>query len=84
MHMVSAMLQRKPPVVPDVLPAGLQQLLRQSFDFDQAARPQVSQLLQVTHTLCQRLMHFAQKAGSLSCVNLKPPALQVILQQYSW
>ena len=47
-QMVSSMMKRRPPAVPDNLPGWLQQLLRQCFSFDSAARPTIEQLLQVS------------------------------------
>ena len=46
-QMLTAMIKQRPPAVPDTLPEWLQQLLKQCLAFDVAARPSVSQLLQV-------------------------------------
>ena len=46
-QMVSAMTKKQLPNVPETLSAWLQQLLKQCFSFATAARPTVSQLLQV-------------------------------------
>ena len=46
-QMLTAMIRERPPAVPDTLPSWLQQLLKQCFSFDSAARPTVAHLLEV-------------------------------------
>ncbi len=47
LQLVSAMLKRKLPEVPNGLPSWLQQALQQCLSFDPAARPSASRLQQV-------------------------------------
>ena len=47
LQIVSAILKRRTPAIPSAFPEWLQQLLRQCFSFDTAARPSVMQLHQV-------------------------------------
>ena len=44
---ITAMCKKRPPCVPGTLPAWLQRLLTQCFNFDAAARPSIADLLQV-------------------------------------
>ena len=48
-QILSAMIRERPPVVPDTLPSWMQQLLRQCFSFDAAARPTIEHLLEVSY-----------------------------------
>ena len=52
--MVSAMLKKRTPEVPNSLPGWLQQALRQALTFDTAARPSVALLHKVHQILCRQ------------------------------
>ena len=54
-QIMTTMGKRRPPAVPETLPAGLQQLLKQCLTFDVAARPTATQLLQVILTIVWQL-----------------------------
>lgn len=49
LQMVTAMLKRRPPDVPNTLPEWLQQMLKECFSFDTAKRPSVSQSIVLDH-----------------------------------
>ena len=54
-QMFTSMMRRRPPAVPDTLPAWLQQHLKQCLDFDVTKRPSAPALLKASHemwTLC--------------------------------
>ena len=55
LQLVSAMLKRKPPEVPNSLPSWLRQALQQCLSFEPAARPSASRLQQVGRHVASRL-----------------------------
>ena len=54
MQIMGAMSRRRPPAVPETLPAWLQRVLQQCLSFDVSARPPVLQLLQASPPFSQR------------------------------
>ena len=57
LQMVSAFFKKRPPCVPSTVPAWLQQLLTQCFNFDAAARPSITDLLQVKNVYTAHVLH---------------------------
>ena len=64
-QMLSAMIRERPPAVPDTLPSWLQQLLKQCFSFNSAARPTAKLLLQVSYFTCSEMEAVANNTSSL-------------------
>ena len=50
-QIMTAMIKKKPPSVPEALPGWLQHLLRQCLSFNVAERPSVAQVLQVSQDM---------------------------------
>ena len=85
-QVLASMIKQCPPAVPDVNPRWLQQLFKQCFAFDVAARPTVAQLLQVSFAsstkhiaaqCCQHkltVQHIHHVLGKANCALMGPSA----------
>ena len=66
--MLTAMIKRRPPTVPDTVPAWMQQLLKQCLEFDSTKRPSVPSLLEASEeTKC----YIVKKLSTSNNVNVE-------------